>query len=358
MENEFASEILHRRVLSPERGGSNTNTNSLCSPEDSSGLCALSSTNLRARINNRPPLNSTIEAKSSHKSGWKVQGQIAGEWRDRLGRHRRARPTENANRNAITASGSALAADVSMISSIPSSLCAESEVSFEGLVDELRERLPRASLLAGFVAAQRQHGHQMCPGVEAMVTGTMTSIDERQEGTLRKNNKGERGGSVVGGNTGRTAQPTTRSTPEGRNWKSSSPAQQRGEESRGLMPPGCLRLRHPMTGALRAHTNSQPLMRQNNQRLNNTAGAGPQPTLVLPPGGMLFSDGSAYRLVTTDAADAENASPSAAMVAAAKSQERALPLLQVCAVRVDERVKEAAGGSSSASLLKPNNSDF
>lgn len=102
------------------------------------------------------------------------------------------------------------------------------------------------------------------------------------------------------------------------------------------MPPGCLRLRHPMTGPMSAHTNSHPLMRQHNQRLNDAVGGGPQPSLVLPPGGNLFSHGSAYRLVATEAVDSEDASPSAAMVAAAKAQERALPLLQVCAVKVEE----------------------
>lgn len=337
MDNEFAGEVLHHRVLPSEGGGTNdNNANSLYSPaEDSkSSLRALSSSSIRARISTRPPSNSTIKEKLSHKRGWMVQGQIAGEWRDRLGRHRRARPTENANTNAIAASGYALAADVSMISSIPGSSCAGSEVSFEGLVDELRERLPRASVLAEFVAAQRQNGNQMCPGVEAMVMGTLTGIGEQQEDALLKNKEGGGSERVLGEKPRRSAQLLTSPT-EGRNW-GNSPERQRREETRGLMPPGCLRLRHPMIGTRRAYTNAHPLIRRSSQRVSNAAGIGPEPSLVLPQGGTHFSDGSTYRLVTTEAVDTENSSPSAAMVAAAKAHERALPLLQVCAVKVAE----------------------
>lgn len=339
VDHEFSSEILHHRVLpSGGGGGDANNTNSICSPAEDSktGLCAFSSSNLRARINTGSLSNNNTDARATcHKRGWKVQGQIAGEWRDRLGRHRRARPTNNANTNALEASGSALAADLSRISSIVNSSCAGSEVSFEGLVDELRERLPRASLLARFVSAQRQNGTDVCPGVEAMVTGTIpNSLDEQREDPLRKHKQGGGSGTRVGGNQRRTAPPVTTSNARARDWSGGSPELQRGEEARGLMPPGCLKLRHPLAGPMRAHASSQPLLRQNSERLNSAAGVGPQPSLVLPPGDMLFSDGSAYRLVATEAVDAENASPSAAMVAAARAQERALPLLQVCAVKV------------------------
>lgn len=331
MDHEFASEILHHRVLPSGTGGTCThNGNSLCSPaeENKSGLCTLSSSDLRARFNTTASSNNNIEAGVSHKRGWKVQGQIAGEWRDRLGRHRRARPSENANTNVI---------DVSRISSIASSSCAGSEVSFEGLVDELRERLPRASLLEGLVAAQRHSGCHVYPGVEAVLPGTITgSLDEQHEDPLRRNKQGGASGRVCG-NPRRPAPPVTAGTAGRRNWSSSSPEQHREVEAKGLMPPGCLKLRHPMTGPMRAHANSQPLLsRQNSQRPDSAAGTGPQPSLVLPPGGVFFSDGSAFRLVATEAADSENASPSAAMVAAAKAQERALPLLQVCAIKVAE----------------------
>eukprot|EP00752_Nemacystus_decipiens_P016893 g15122.t1 len=316
MEHDLASEIIHHRVLPLAGGGTDaSDTNSLCShTEDSrrSHCCALSSSIPRARVNTKLPPSNNSEAAASQKRGWRVQGQIAGEWRDRLGRHRRARPTENANTNAIAASGSGPAADLSRISSLPnSSSCAGSEVSFEGLVDELRERLPRSSLLAKFVGSQRQNGTVVCPGVEAMVTGAVScSLDHHQEeDPLRKRRQ-------IG--------------------ESSRSEHERGEEAKGAMPPGCLRLRHPLVGPMRANANSQPLLRQNGQRLSSAAGVGPQPSLVMPPGGMLFSDGSAYRLVAMEAVDSENASPSAAMVAAAKAQERALPLLQVCAVKVSE----------------------
>lgn len=325
VDREFAGEVLHHRVLSSGADRTNANiTGSRCSPtaESKRCICTMSNSNLRAHVNTRPPPSSNIEARPCHKRGWKVQGQVAGEWRDRLGRHRRARPTENANTNAITASGSALAADFSRNSSTLSSSCAGSEVSFEGLVDELRERLPRASLLDGFVAARHQNGHQACPGIQAMVAGRM----ERQ---------GD-GSGICGGSARRTAPSTETSTARGTSGSTGGPEQQRGEDTSGLMPPGCLRLRHPMTGPMTAHTTSQPLMRQTSRGPNNAARIGPQPSLVLPPGGTLFSDGSAYRLVTTEAADVVDVSPSAAMVAAAKAQERALPLLQVCAVKVAE----------------------
>lgn len=231
------------------------------------------------------------------------------------------------------------------MSTIPGSSCAGTEINFEGVVEELRERLPRNSLLPGSVAAKRHNSRQMCPGVETMVTARMNS---NMDDPLRKHDIGWCRGRVSG-NTGPMETPVTGSATAGGTCRESSTEQPQGEEqeARGPMPPGCLRLRHPIAGTMRARHGSQPLLRHNNQqRLNNAASVEPQPSLVLPPGGMLFPDGSAYRLVTTEATDAESASPSAAMVAAAKAQERALPLLQVCAVRVAETttVQAAAGG--------------
>lgn len=362
MDHDFASEILHRRVLSPESGNPNANsTNSLCSPaeESTNGLRTLSSANLRAHINARSPSNSSnIEVRASRKRGWKVQGQIAGEWRDRLGRRRRARPMENANTNAIAPAASgyaaAAAADMSMVSSIPESSCGGTEVSFEGLVDELRERLPHASLLAELVATQqKKNAHHMCPGVEAMVTGTIATIDQQQEemARTRRDDGGDGGGGGGSGNIRHTAGGGAQGAPPpisgGTATRictisgSSSTEPQRGGAAPEVMP-GCLRLRYPMIGTMRAPTNPQPLMRSvpaggstSNLRLNSAVGTGPQPSLLLPPGGTFFSDGSTYRLVTTGAMEtSDDVSPSAAMVAAGRAHERALPLLQVCAVKV------------------------
>lgn len=315
MDHDFATDLLHHRRLPPEGGHENAN--------NTSNVCSLSTSNLQARSDTRTPCNSIAEGQPSRKRGWKVQGQIAGEWRDRLGRHRRARPTANANTNAITASGTAFAADVSMISSVPGSSCAGTEVSFEGLVEELRERLPRASPLAEFVAAHQRNTSYMCPGVEAMGPRITTATDEQQGTRIKQKH---------GGDGGRNTAHTRRV--------------QRGEAPAAGMPPGCLRLRHPMVETMRAPAYPHTLMRSvpgcssssstNNPRLKSSLGVGPQPSLLLPSGGTVFADGSAYRLVPAEATNADDSSPSAAMVAAAKAHERALPLLQVCAVKVAE----------------------
>lgn len=354
MDQDFSSEILHRRMLSPEDGNLNThNTNNLCSPagEDTIGLRTLLSANLRAHNSTRTQSTSISDLRAPRKRGWKVQGQIAGEWRDRLGRRRRARPTENANTNAITpvasGYGAAAAADASIVSSIPESSCAGTEVSFEGLVDELRERLPHASLLEELVATQQQRNAQyMSSGVEAMLSGTIATIDQLQEEMTRARRIGGDGG----GNTGNIKQ-----TAEGGGGQVISPPiaegvvtgvctndstePQWGEDAAGAMP-GCLRLRYPMIGTMRAPTNPQPLMRSvpasgSTSNLRLTSAAGSQPSPFLHAGGT-YPNGSTYRLVGTDAMEAGDASPSAAMVAAAKAHERALPLLQVCAVKVVE----------------------
>lgn len=305
LHHDFASELLRHRRLPP--GGSYDNAN------NTSSIHSLSNSNLQARSNTRTPSNCIAEGRASRKRGWKVQGQLAGEWRDKLGRHRRARPTENANTNAIPDSGTAFAADVSMISSFPGTSCAGTEVSFEGLVEELRERLPRASPLTEFVTAQQQNTRHMCPGVEAMVPRAITTItDEKKH---------------CGGNS---------TTHTGR--------MQQGEAAAAGMPPGCLRLRHPMMETMRTPTSSHHMVgsvpgcdsSKNNPRLKSSLGVGPQPSLVLPSGDTVFPDGSAYRLVTAEATHPDDSSPSAAMVAAAKAHERALPLLQVCAVKVAE----------------------
>lgn len=341
-------------MLSPEDGNPNAhNTSNLCSPaeHDTIDLRALSSTNLRAHITTKNRSTSISDPRASRKRGWKVQGQIAGEWRDRLGRRRRARPTENANTNAITpaASGyaSAAVADMSIVSSIPESSCAGTEVSFEGLVDELRERLPHASLLEELVATQQQKNAQhMCSGVEAMLSGTIATTDQLQEETTRA----RRISGVGGGNCSNIRQtaeggggqgippPIAGGVVTGVCTNGSTEPQRRGDAA-GAMP-GCLRLRYPMIGTMRPPTNPQPLRRSvpasgstSNLRLNSAVGAGAQALLFLHPGGT-YPDGSTYRSVGTDAMKTSAASPSAAMVAAAKAHERALPLLQVCAVKV------------------------
>lgn len=230
---------------------------------------------------------------------------------------------------------------MSIVSSIPETSCAGTEVSFEGLVDELRERLPHASPLKERVATQQKNSAQhTCSGVEAMVSGKTTTIDQLQEETTRARGIGVGGGGnvrhTVGGGGGHgTHPPISGGTTTGIFTSSTEP--QRGGAAAGAMP-GCLRLRYPVVGTMKAPTNPQPLLRggTSNLRHNTAIGAGAQPSLFLPPGGTFFPDGSNYKLVATDAMETSDASPSAAMVAAAKAHERALPLLQVCAVKVVE----------------------
>lgn len=355
MDHDFDSEVLHHRVLSAEGGIATADSiNSACLPveESNNSLCTVP--NARARAES----NSEIGAQTCRKRGWKVNGQLAGEWRDRLGRHRRARPTESEHKNDPAVATSA--ADVSMVSSFPgSSSCAGTDVSFEGLVDELRERLPQASLLAEFVATQQQRGCTMCPEAEAVMTRTTTTTGRPHEQASRKRGGGERfDGSVGsvrriaaggGGTWAPTPVPDTVATTGIGLSTSDIELQRERATAAGLMPPGCLRLRHPMIGTMRPSPSSQLLARSvptgisssrgNHPRLHGVVGERPQPSLVLPPGGMLFPDGSAYRLVTTGSSAGtieSSTSPSAAMVAAAKAHERALPLLQVCAVKVIE----------------------
>lgn len=69
---------------------------------------------------------------------------------------------------------------------------------------------------------------------------------------------------------------------------------------------------------------------------------GPEQPRLLQPQGLSFYDGSIARTgrlgpgLGVAATMEEDISPSAAMVAAARAQERALPLLQVCAMKVVE----------------------
>lgn len=351
IDHGFSSEILHRRVLSPEGGNLNARrTSSLCPPaeEDNIGLCTLSSANLRAQINFKPQPTSILDAQASRRRGWKVQGQIAGEWRDRLGRRRRACPTENPSTtvNAPAASEyatSVAAADMSIVSSIPEPSCAGTVISFEGLVDELRERLPHASPLGGLVATQqRSIAQHTCSGEEATISRMIATIDQLQEETTRAR-RIDGGGGDKNNNTVSQGTPPLMSGGAATGICTSGSTEPQGAGAAAGAMPGCLRLRYPMIGAMRVPANPQPLMRSvpaggntGNLRLNWAAAARAQPSLLLTPGATFLTDGNTHKLVGTDAVDTSDASPSAAMVAAAKAHERALPLLQVCAIKVVE----------------------
>lgn len=344
-EKDLSGEILRHRVLSAEtepRRTSRTNSFCLLAGESCNGICTLSSSNVRA--------HGHADARASRKRGWKIKGQLAGEWQDRFGRRRRARPTEIGNDGEIivpAAAGPAGAAEISMVSSIPgSSSCAGTKVSFEGLVDELRERLPRASLLAKYVAEQQDDNHPGYPLADAVVSGTTTTIDRHEEGMALDHGKGEEGGGCSFGKSGRSVAGANEVTRLRGNSRIEERRGGRGGAA-GLMPPGCLRLRHPVLGTIRALTTSPPLTSMVptgnntniNPRLSSSAGIGQNRSVRQATESRLFPDESSYRLPTTGAptgAVRNNTSPSAEMVAAAKAYERALPMLQVCAVRIAE----------------------
>ncbi|CAM9747512.1 unnamed protein product, partial [Scytosiphon promiscuus] len=92
---DCGGDVLHHRVLSTEnevaRARSRNNLDSL--PEERhNGMCALAGAKVRAHGCSRA--STTMDARVSCKRGWKIKGQLAGEWRDCLGRRRRAGPTD------------------------------------------------------------------------------------------------------------------------------------------------------------------------------------------------------------------------------------------------------------------------
>lgn len=285
--------------------------------------------------------------RNSRKRGWRAQGLLAGEWRDRFGRHRRACHSDKPQHAAVSSS---VVADLSMASIPCSSSCAGTEVSFEGLIEELRKRLPNSSSsLLEMVAAQHSIAESALEEANSMAEGagnpdfkiargeSDADVDIEPAGGGRhchdasdNNNNAtwNLGDEIIGQNC---PSPLRRGLTRG---CSTITQQQRG------LPRGCLQLR-PMVEPFRASPSRQALSAGFGSRLRQAVGSNPSSLQLgsFPHGG---SNSSKYDIpaAAATAIREENVSPSAAMVAAAKAQERALPLLQVCAVKL----VEPAGG--------------
>lgn len=270
---------------------------------------------------------------------WRPQGMLAGEWRDRFGRTRRACPkpssvTCHGHQNAGAPAGSqhraasfggyarSLAGSDKRCPAAAgaASSCAGTDTSFEGLVEELRKRLPRTFPLMELVTAQHIQ----------MVYG-----DDNDNGIPNSS-------SAVAMTGGGVPMDSKR----GRGYRI---------EAREEFPPGCLRLRRAVgIAGQKEGSLSEARSRKLGENGNNQSGVLPAtaendavgPLLSSAGHGiLLFADGNSTRVsnstnrvasITTALSESASSanSPSAAMVAAAKAQERALPLLQVCAVQV------------------------
>lgn len=303
----FDSEVIHHRVLSAE-----DDINSF--PENHYDDLGISS-RTRARINTRAVIatatSRNLAARDTCKRGWRVQGLLAGEWRDHLGRRRRARPTET---GVVS-----MATEGSTTASIQGSMsCAGTEVSFEGLVEELRERLPPTSPLMEMFESHQTGGD--CTVAEAMAIAA-----DNAKGGKRTDvrDSGEEGRDSDLGGIGMFGYRAPQKI-EGQGEAEGSNALARTCTARDeTAEPQLSPLGYRMRRAKGVAKASRAV-----QYARTGFGANTRPLLL--PQQALFPDGSTCRLAKLE----DDISPSAAMVAVAKAQERALPLLQVCARKV------------------------
>lgn len=315
------------------------------------------------------------ERNNPRKRGWRAQGLLAGEWRDRFGRHRRAyhySDRQQQQQQQHAAVSSSVAADLSMGSIPCTSSCAGTEVSFEGLIEELRKRLPHSSSsLLEMVAVQQSIciAESAFDGENTVVTAMGAGNPEEQEIVKRgedddadvddieqpggwrrsydassgnnknnsnRNNNDKENNWKFGGEriAAESFSPPRRGTTRGYATTTSNHQQQQ----RGL-PRGCVQLR-PMVEPFRASPSRQALSTGGfGERLRHAVGSSNPCSLLLASfshGGGSSSSKYDITAAATETREEENVSPSAAMVAAAKAQERALPLLQVCAVKLVE----------------------
>lgn len=263
---------------------------------------------------------------------------LAGEWRDRFGRSRRAcsipstltcHSHQNVGVSAVpqhqwgalvghtkSLSGSDRRAPAA--GAAPS--CAGTEVSFEGLIEELRERVPPAFPLMELVTPQ--HHEMACGDDNDHIIRTSNSTAAMMDG-----------GDPVKGKFGKGHRI----------------------EARAEFPPGCLKLSRAVRIAGKKEGSSSGgqsrKLGENGNSQSGALSATPQNdvgTLLssaghgvsmfadgnMAPGSSIINNRVASITVALNEAASSTSSPSAAMVAAAKAQERALPLLQVCAVQV------------------------
>lgn len=341
-----ACEVSRHRFLPGQEQQKNvflpgTSEANLCNPS-----------NLRTCINNDqasiPPSTAYYgnAEPNSRKRGWRAQGLLAGEWRDRFGRHRRSCHSDRPQHAAAVTSS--VVADLSMASISCSSSCAGTEVSFEGLIEELRKRLPHSSSsLLEMVAAQHSVAESALEEANSM------EIEAGNPERNRARGEPDRDVDIEAAGEGRRYHDASNYNNNNNTWnfedervgeKSSSSI--RRDTTRGCttrtqqqreLPRGCVQLR-PMVEPFRASLPRQALPAGFGSRLRQAVGSNPS---SLQMGSFSHGGSSVYNITATaTAVREENVSPSAVMVATAKAQERALPLLQVCAVKL----VEPAGG--------------
>lgn len=244
----------------------------------------------RRSRNSREALSSTstlcrhAPKSSNNCRGWRAQGLLAGEWRDRMGRHRRAIPLEKAH---IGGAGVSCEASAQAASS-----CAGTEVSFEGLVEELHERLPPTSPHTELAATRK-----------AATTASGTRWGAAGMEGMRSNYNPRLGITPI----------------------------------RLRYPPGCLQLKGTIGTYMRLPPQERPALSTTRIPCMSRGHQNLGPPSLLGPGIVSLETGhsrNTYFTVPVGTTIAETASPSEAMVACAKAHERALPLLQVCATQM------------------------
>lgn len=311
-DESITRETVHHRILPVNSG---TGTEFLQQEKTESGLST--SSQLRAGINARIKASALTQndlvLQRSCKRGWRAQGYLAGQWRDHLGRQRRAWPSKRITAASASVGGTS-------VESVPRSLsCAGTEVSFEGLVEELRERVLGASHLVDPITMK--HVGSTCSLAEALALG----YSERGKG--RKTLGEIRPGEYPQRNTANAG-----SLGGGDKEKGGSLGMRCCRTEQLVLPSGCLWARQENGGFRAAH----PQPTSSGLGGKSRSALGPQSSLLQLEGGA-FPGQNFYGLTTTTISGGfDNSSPSAAMVAAAKAHERALPLLQVCAVKVME----------------------
>lgn len=219
---------------------------------------------------------------------WKAQGLLAGEWRDKKGRLRRASPSDVHSSPACT-------------SSVRTSSYAPSEVSFDGLVQELRDRLPPPFPKTKLETTT--YKARLCDE-EAKARCSRDVIGEKEKSP---------GASGAGCSVSCSCEQHIK--PEKREGKTLSPfpvgcLQLSAQIGRGTIPTRIRLTAHRTKGAM-PWDDAAARVREDDPCAHNSTRGEMAATAIR-----------------------SSCSPSAAMVAASKAQERALPLLQVYAEQV------------------------
>lgn len=263
--------------------------------------------------------------------GWKAQGMLTGEWRDRLGRQRRALPSEAPAGKAVR-EASPNQSDACSVSSV------EAPTSFERLVEELRARLPRYPPPLMDVAVAQPTGSVKSVAANAIDGGNSPkqgqATDKRHgygNSVWNTTATGRKSGAVAL-ETRIVAKLTNRARrAEAPNSDSALPSYTglRGKNV-GNFPPkyGQNEISQPGVGGYPCRQTGYP---------SSTLPIYQKKNAVNP-----YRDCGVSRWAMTIVSGSE-VSPSAALVAAAKAQERALPLLQVCAVTIADRNEPRQG---------------